>query len=132
MWYLGYPSWLVQRLLITKKTEGNTSWVFLRLGLYPRRGSSGLCLGPLLFLIYINDIVNDIGSNIRLFADDTSLYIVVTDPDTSAELLTSDLVKIEDWAEKWLVTFQPPKTNSLVISRKVNKPAHPPLFMQNQ
>ena len=64
-------------------------------------------MGPLLFLIYINDIVNDIGSNIRLFADDTSLYIIVTDPDTSAELLTSDLVKIEDWAEKWLVTFQP-------------------------
>ena len=92
----------------------------------------GSVLGPLLFLIYINDIVKDIGSNIRLFADDTSLYIVVTDPDTSAELLTSDLVKIEDWAEKWLVTFQPPKTNSLVISRKVNKPAHPPLFMQNQ
>ena len=37
----------------------------------------GSILGPLLFLLYINDIVNDIGSNIRLFADDTSLFLVV-------------------------------------------------------
>ena len=87
---------------------------------------------PLLFLIYINDIVTDIGSNIPLFADDTSLYIIVTDPDTSADLLSLDLMKISDWANKWLVIFQPPKTDSLVISRKINKPAHPPLFMQNQ
>ena len=34
-------------------------------------------MGPLLFLIYINDIVNEIHSNMRLFADDTSLYIIV-------------------------------------------------------
>ena len=63
--------------------------------IYQSRGS----LGPILFLIYINDIVNDICSNIRLFADDTSLYIIVTDPETSAELLTIDLTEIEDWAE---------------------------------
>ena len=55
----------------------------------------GSVLGPLLFLIYINDIVNDICSNIRLFADGISLYIIVTDPETSAELLTLDLTKIE-------------------------------------
>ena len=52
--------------------------------------------------------------------------------DTSSELLSSDLTKIGDWADKWLVTFQPPKTDSLVISRKINKPVHPPLFIQNQ
>ena len=36
--------------------------------------------GPLLYLIYINDIVENIFSSIRLFADDTSLYIIVNDP----------------------------------------------------
>ena len=89
-------------------------------------------MGPLLLLIYINDIVTDIGTNIRLFADDTTLYIIVNNPDTSAELLSLDFQKIEDWAEKWLVIFQPPKTESLVISHKLNKPVHPTLYMQNQ
>ena len=53
-------------------------------------------------------------------------------PGTSAELLSLDLKKIEDWAGKWLVIFQPPKTESLIISRKLNKPVHPTLYMQNQ
>ena len=86
-------------------------------------------LGPLLFLIYINNIVTGIGTNIRLFKDDTTLYIIVNNPDTSAELLSLDFQKIEDWAEKWFVIFQPPKTESLVISHKLNKPIHPTLYM---
>ena len=60
-----------------------------------------------------------------------SVHHIVTEPETSAELLTLDLMKIEDWAEKWYVTFQPPKTDSLIITRKLNKPAHPTLYMQN-
>ena len=48
---------------------------------------------PLTFLVYINDIVHDIGTNIRLFADDTSLYIIVNNPETSADLLSVDLKK---------------------------------------
>ena len=43
-------------------------------------------MGPLLFLIYINDIVNEIHSNIRLFADDTSLYIIVENPQIAATI----------------------------------------------
>ena len=67
-------------------------------------------MGPLLFLVYINDIVTDIGSNIRLFADDTSLYIVVDNPLVAAETLNADLEKISRWAATWLVTFNPNKS----------------------
>ena len=54
----------------------------------------GSILGPLLFLRYINDIVQDIGSNIRLFADDTSLFIIVDDPVIAAGCIKTDLDKI--------------------------------------
>ena len=80
---------------------------------------------------YINDIVNDIGSNIRLFADEKSLFLVVENPDTVAETLNSDLEKITQLANTWLVKFNPAKTESLLISRKVIKPIHTPLYMQN-
>ena len=90
-----------------------------------------LYIRPLLFLIFINDIVKNIGASIRLFADDTSLYIVLETPNTAAMILNSDLHNISDWADFWLVNFNAAKTLSMVISRKVNKPIHPPLFMNN-
>ena len=61
----------------------------------------GSILGPLLFLLYINDIVLNIGSNIRLFADDTSLFIIVDDPVTDAACINSDLGRITQWAATW-------------------------------
>ena len=89
----------------------------------------GSILGPLLFLVYINDIVNDIESNINLFADDTSLSMVVGDPDTTGAILQTDINRITDWANRWLVKFNPSKSESLIISHKRNKPVHPELFM---
>jgi hypothetical protein len=76
--------------------------------------------------------VEDIGSKINLFADDTSLHIIVDYPVSTAETLQSDIDKISAWAEKWLVTFNPSKSESMVISRKRNKPFHPSLLMHNQ
>ena len=46
----------------------------------------GAVLGPLMFLIYINDIIEGISSNINLFADDTSLFIEVEDVNIAAEV----------------------------------------------
>ena len=65
----------------------------------------GSVLGPLLFLIYINDIVNNIESVIKLFADDTSLSLALNNPDSRAEILNHDLEQINEWAKKWKVRF---------------------------
>ena len=54
-------------------------------------------LGPLLYLIYINDLENGIKSHIKYFADDTSLFTVVKDPDISALELNHDLHLISQW-----------------------------------
>ena len=91
----------------------------------------GSILGPLLFLLYINDIVDNIKATIRLFADHTSLYIIVDNPHNTAGQLNTDLQMIHQWATQWLVTFNPTKSESIIFSRKLNKPNHPPVFMNN-
>ena len=122
-WFKSYLSDRKQRVVLPSTVS---EWTFIRAGV-----PQGSILGPLLFLVYINDIVRDIGSNIRLFADDTSIFIIVDSPATAADSLNTDLTKISQWAATWLVTFNPAKTEALLFSRKLNRPQHPPLYMQN-
>ena len=67
----------------------------------------GSILGPLLFLVYINDLSTGLSSNPRLFADDTSLFSVVYDRNTSANELNNDLLMIRSWAYQWKMSFNP-------------------------
>ena len=85
----------------------------------------GSILGPKLFLIFINDIVKYIRTNIRLFADDTILYKVVHNIDLAAAELNIDLESIKFWAKIWKVDFNPLKSKSLLITKKNQNIQHP-------
>ena len=58
----------------------------------------GSILGPLLFLIYIKHLLNGLNSNVKLLADDTSLFCVADNIIDSTNLLNSDLSKTNEWA----------------------------------
>ena len=91
----------------------------------------GSVLGPLLFLIYINDLERNIKSNIKFFADDTMLFSVVKDPVISADDLNHDLAIIYQWAHQWKMEFNPDPTKQateVLFSCKKVSPIHPQLF----
>ena len=122
-WVKNYLSERKQRVVINNSTS---SWRDINAGV-----PQGSILGPLLFIVFINDILTDINSTIKLFADDTSLYLIVDDPQETAQTLNDDLVKLHAWSTKWLVNFNPQKTETMTISRKLNKPYQSNLIMNN-
>ena len=91
----------------------------------------GSVLGPLLFLIYIDDLERNIKSNIKFFADDTMLFSIVKDPTISASDLNHDLNIIYQWAHQWKMEFNPDPTKQateVLSSCKKSSPNHPKLI----
>ena len=94
------------------------------------RVPQGSILGPLFCSIYINDLADELSSNANSFANDTSLFSVVHNRDSSAAELNNYLVKIGHWAQEWKMSFNPDPSKQVqeaVFSRKVNKDFHPPI-----
>jgi hypothetical protein len=89
-------------------------------------------LGPLLFLIFINDITSNIESDIHLFADDTSLMDIIDDYLLSYSKLNRDLKRLSNWSNNWLVTFNATKTVYLQVSRKLHPSPKPILKLHGQ
>ena len=121
-WLIHYLQDRYQRVVIKGQMS---AWGKLKAGV-----PQGSVLGPLLFLIYINDIVNVVQNNIRLFADDTALFITVDNPEEAAQSMNNDLNKIQEWADKWLVSFNAQKTKAITVSNR-NTIDHPPLYFNN-
>ena len=90
-------------------------------------------LGPLLFLIFINDLPDGIASLCKIFADDTSLFSKVYDIDISAKELNSDLENISKWAFQWKMQFNPDpnkQANEVYFSKKNKKQFSSPCCFQ--
>ena len=88
----------------------------------------GSVLGPLLFLVYINDIVDNVRCDIKLFADDTSLFSVVRN-DRSTEELNRDIELLRLWSWQWKMQFNADKTEEVIFSTKRDRPLHDPLTL---
>ena len=89
----------------------------------------GSILGPFLFLIYINDLLDGLKSNVKLFADDTSLFSVVKNKEESASDLTNDLDTISKWAYSWKISFNPDAKG--LFSRENSNITHPTMYFNN-
>ena len=90
----------------------------------------GSVLGPLLFLVYINEVSNQVsdGSNNVQFADDIALYRVITSTDDYAQL-QSDIDSIADWVEKSRLSLHSGKCCAMLFSRKRTL-SHQPLMLK--
>ena len=91
-------------------------------------------LGPLLFVVYINDLSHGLNSNPKLFADDTSLFFEIHDVSLSQIDLNEDLKKINNWACQWEMSFNPDpskKSQQKVFTQKINNVLQPNLTSKN-
>ena len=82
-------------------------------------------------MIYINNLATDLKSNVKLFADDTSLFSIVSDPLETANILNKDLDKIRGWAEQWKMAFNPDPTKQareVVFPKKRQESLHLNLY----
>ena len=115
-----------QRVLLKGQTS---SWRPVLAGV-----PQGSILGPLLFLIYINDLPDELKSNVKLFADDTSLFSIVKDKNESANILSNDLAQISKWAYNWKMLFNPDPSKpaqEVIFSRKRKEESHPIISLNN-
>ena len=67
----------------------------------------GSILGPLLFIIIINDIPANLECNLKIFANDTSLFSLVRDPNECSAKLGKDLGRVARWVHQWKMSFNP-------------------------
>ena len=108
MWFQSYLCHRNQKVFVNEKFSLEK---FISAGV-----PQGSVLGPLLFLIFINDISDDSHGMTRLFADDTSLSYSSLNIRDMQLLINTDLIRVSEWASRWLIRFNPQKTEVMLIS----------------
>ena len=96
-----------QRVLLNGQTS---EWKLVKAGV-----SQGSILRPLFFLVYINDICSNLSTNVKLFADDISLFSIVNDTNKSFENLSNDPFIISNWAYQWKMSFNPDRSKQAEV-----------------
>jgi len=83
----------------------------------------GSVLGPLLFLLYVNDLPDQIKTNIRMFADDTKIWSQVSCLGDTVKL-QEDLDMLGEWSEQWLLNFNPQKCKLMHLRHNIDTKYH--------
>ena len=120
---ISFPSNLQQRVVLNGKSS---EWKYVGAGV-----PQGSVQEPLCFLVYIDDLAKGLVSDVRLFADDTSLFSIVYDKHVSADILNADLKFIEKWAYQWKMQVNLDKNKKaiqVIFSHRKSKPIHPALI----
>ena len=107
-WIQNYLSGRKQQVSIN---GANSNWHTVSSGI-----PQGSVIGPILFVIYINDLPDLVKSNVYLFADDTKLFNIIKDQ-TDRDTLQNDLQKLTKWSETWLLKFHPDKCKFMHIGK---------------
>lgn len=124
-------SYLANRKVRTKVNGHVSEWSrtnFINSGV-----PQGSILGPLMFLIYINDLPEVIKAKTYIYADDTSIYLKVPRNSSISEShrkLQTDLNNIYLWSSKWKLTFKPSKTREVIFCKNEHRD-HPKLSLNN-
>ena len=108
-WIQNFLSHRSQRVVVNGE---NSKWAPVLSGV-----PQGSVIGPILFLIYINDLPRDVGSTVRLFADDTIMYRTINS-ERDGVSLQQDLNQLAAWEEKWQMKFHPKKCSVIRITRR--------------
>ena len=105
-------SFLSGRKQIVMVNGENSSWKDVTSGI-----PQGSVLGPLLFVLFINDLPDIVDSDAYLFADDTKIFKIITQQG-DREVLQRDLDKLNTWSDNWLLRFHPDKCKVMYIGRR--------------
>ena len=130
-----FTNWnrLVFQVTCWKFNRQNSSWANIEAGV-PQDSilagvPQGSILGPLLFLVNINDLPDNLSTNVRLIADNTSLFSVVHNITASSCDLNYDLNWVSEWAFQWKMSFNiepSKKAQEFTFTRKLQKKYYPP------
>ena len=92
----------------------------------------GSVIGPMLFILFINDLPSELQSSAYMFADDTKLFRSYPANTQVDNVIQQDLNKLQDWSNKWCLKFHPDKCVQVIITKPNIIPQVPFRFMMNE
>ena len=107
-WIKAFLSDRVQQICVN---GSNSTWKPVTSGI-----PQGSVLGPILFVLYINDLPSNILSDVYMFADDTKIFNIIKSPEDQ-ETLQNDLDTLSMWSDKWLLKFHPEKCKVMHLGK---------------